>query len=293
MTQPKPPGGAVWEWRSHVLPWPERPVVMGILNVTPDSFSDGGCFLHRDQAVERALAMVVEGADIVDVGAESTRPGADEIPVAEELDRLMPVLESLLGALDVPISVDTSKAEVAREVLGLGCHAINDVRALRDAAMAEAIAEAGAGVVLMHMKGEPRTMQASPHYDDVVGEVRHFLAGAIERARAAGIASSAIVVDPGIGFGKTVDHNVALLARLNELADLGLPVLVGTSRKSFIGSITERGLDDRLAGTISSVAISVLRGAAAVRVHDVRQAVDSVRIATLVGQASASREPAI
>ncbi len=276
-----------------MLPWPERPVVMGILNVTPDSFSDGGCFLHRDQAVERALAMVVEGADIVDVGAESTRPGADEIPVAEELDRLMPVLESLLGALDVPISVDTSKAEVAREVLGLGCHAINDVRALRDAAMAEAIAEAGAGVVLMHMKGEPRTMQASPHYDDVVGEVRHFLAGAIERARAAGIASSAIVVDPGIGFGKTVDHNVALLARLNELADLGLPVLVGTSRKSFIGSITERGLDDRLAGTISSVAISVLRGAAAVRVHDVRQAVDSVRIATLVGQASASREPAI
>ncbi|MAE69751.1 MAG: dihydropteroate synthase [Gemmatimonadetes bacterium] len=292
MTRQARPGGGRWEWRSRALPWPERPVVMGILNLTPDSFSDGGRFFDRERAVARARAMVAEGADIVDVGAESTRPGAEGVSAAEELDRLIPVLERLLEEIDVPISVDTSKAEVARAVLGLGCHAINDVRALGDGAMAEVIADAGAGVVLMHMKGEPRTMQASPHYEDVVGEVRHFLEGAIKRACAAGIASSGIVVDPGIGFGKTVDHNIELLARLDELADLGVPVLVGTSRKSFIGSITGRGLDDRLAGSIASVAISVLRGTAGVRVHDVPQAVDSVRIAALVERAGVSREAA-
>jgi len=249
-----------------------RVLIMGILNVTPDSFSDGGRFLSPDAAVERALAMEKEGADIIDVGGESSRPGAEPVPVEEELRRVLPVLERLRGKLRIPISIDTTKAEVAEAALRAGASIVNDISALRfDPAMAPLVAKFGAGLVLMHMLGTPKTMQQAPHYEDVVTEVRDFLAERAQYAQSQGIPREAIAVDPGIGFGKTVEHNLELLRRLPELVELGFPVLVGPSRKSFIGAILGLGVEERLEGTLAACAVAVVRGANILRVHDVKE----------------------
>jgi len=249
-----------------------RVLIMGILNVTPDSFSNGGRFLSPDAAVKRALIMEKEGADIIDVGGESSRPGAEPVPVEEELRRVIPVLERLRGKLRIPISIDTTKAEVAEAALRAGASIVNDISALRfDPAMASVVAEFGAGLVLMHMLGTPKTMQQDPHYEDVVREVREFLAERALYAQSQGIPREAIAVDPGIGFGKTVEHNLELLRRLPELVELGFPVLVGPSRKSFIGAILGLGVEERLEGTLVACAVAVVRGADILRVHDVRE----------------------
>ena len=273
--QGKSPGRAIlcfdmFRWRE--LNPDGRVLIMGILNVTPDSFSDGGRFLSPDAAVERALAMEKEGADIIDVGGESARPGADPVPVEEELRRVLPVLERLRGKLRIPISIDTTKAEVAEAALRAGASIVNDISALRfDPAMAPLVAKFGAGLVLMHMLGTPKTMQQAPHYEDVVTEVRDFLAERAQYAQSQGIPREAIAVDPGIGFGKTVEHNLELLRRLPELVELGFPVLVGPSRKSFIGAILGLGVEERLEGTLAACAVAVVRGADILRVHDVKE----------------------
>ena len=252
------------------IPLSKRAHIMGILNVTPDSFSDGGRYVDVDAAVKHGLQLVDEGADIVDVGGESTRPGASPVDAAEEIRRVVPVIEQLSRVSEVPISVDTMKAPVARAALDAGAHIVNDVSAGRfDSEMLPLVAERGCAIVLMHMLGEPRTMQADPRYLDVIGDIYDFLAERTEAARAAGIAAHKIVIDPGIGFGKARDHNLVILRRLREFTCLGYPVLVGTSRKSFIGATLEAEVGDRLEGTAATVAYSVLNGAAVVRVHEV------------------------
>jgi dihydropteroate synthase len=248
-----------------------RVLVMGVLNVTPDSFSDGGAFLNPDAAADRALAMEREGADIIDIGGESSRPGAEPVPLEEELRRVLPVLERLRGRLRIPISIDTTKAEVAEAALQAGAEIVNDISALRfDPRMGEVVARSGAGLVLMHMRGTPKTMQQDPTYADVVAEVRDFLAQRVEHAVSLGIDRELIAIDPGIGFGKTVEHNLELLRRLPELCELGHPVLVGPSRKSFIGAVLDLPVEERLEGTLAACAVAVVRGADIVRVHDVR-----------------------
>lgn len=253
------------------VPLRRRCHVMGVVNVTPDSFSDGGLFLDRDAAVKHALSLVEDGADLLDVGGESTRPGAEPVPADEEIRRVVPVIEEIARRTDTPVGVDTMKADVARAALDVGASIVNDVSAGRhDPAMLPLVAERGVPVVLMHMLGEPRTMQEDPTYRDVVGEIYAFLA---ERARAAmdaGVKPARILVDPGIGFGKTRDHNLTLLRRLRELTCLGHGVLVGTSRKSFIGTTLDLPVEERLEGTAATVALTVSNGAAVVRVHDVR-----------------------
>jgi dihydropteroate synthase len=243
---------------------------MGVVNVTPDSFSDGGRFLRAADAVAQARRLVADGADIVDIGGESSRPGADEVSEQEELDRVAPVLEAISRDVDVPISIDTYKPRVAAECLALGASIVNDITGLADPEMVGVAAEAGAGVVIMHMRGKPKTMQRDVHYDDLVGEIGAFLSERAARARDAGIEE--IVIDPGIGFGKTAAHNFELLRRLDELGSLGLPILVGPSRKSFLGSLPS-GLppDERLEGTLAAVAVAVMNGASIVRVHDVAE----------------------
>jgi dihydropteroate synthase len=256
--------------------------LMGIVNVTPDSFSDGGRYLDADRAIEHARALVAEGADLLDVGGESTRPGARAVSADEELRRVLPVLEGLDG-LGVPISIDTSKAAVAEVALHAGAELVNDVTALRaDPELAAVCAARGCDVVLMHMQGSPRTMQEAPAYGDVVEEVKGFLAERIRVATRSGVAEDRIWVDPGIGFGKTVEHNLELLRRLSELRDLGRPVVVGTSRKSFIGTLTGREVGDRLGGTIASNVLAVRAGADVLRVHDVAQAREAVRVAEAI-----------
>jgi dihydropteroate synthase len=270
--------------------------LMGIINVTPDSFSDGGRFLDADAAVARARALVDQGADIVDIGGESTRPGAEPVPEAEELRRVLPVVERLaVGGLSAQISVDTTKASVARAALDAGASLINDVSAFRaDPEMAALVAQSGADCCLMHMLGEPRTMQDDPRYDDVVDDVRAFLEERLEFAVREGVERERIMVDPGIGFGKTESHNLELLRRLSELLTLGAPIVIGTSRKGFLGRIAARAggmadpLDagDRLAGTIASNVLAYERGASVFRVHDVapvREAL-AVTAATLGGR---------
>jgi dihydropteroate synthase len=249
--------------------------VMGILNVTPDSFSDGGRYLDVAAAVEHGLEMAREGAAIVDVGGESTRPGAAAVSAVEERRRVVPVIEGLVAAgLGASISIDTSKLEVARAALDSGATLVNDVTAFRAApGMAELVAERGASCCLVHMQGEPATMQADPHYDDVVGEVAAFLSERVAVALAAGVARERIIIDPGIGFGKTAAHNLELLDRLDEIVALGQRVLIGTSRKSFLGSC------DRLPGTIASNVIALLRGASVFRVHDVAAVADALALA--------------
>jgi dihydropteroate synthase len=256
-----------------------QPVVMGILNVTPDSFSDGGRFLDAAAAVEHARRMIDAGAGMIDVGGESTRPGAADVREEEELRRVVPVIEALAAHVDVPISVDTSKAAVMSAAVAAGATLINDVRALRDAGALEAAARTGAAVCLMHMQGQPRTMQLEPHYDDVVGEVKAFLLERATACEAAGIGRDRLVLDPGIGFGKRLEHNLALLAHLPDLAQLGLPLLVGVSRKSMFQKLLGRPVEQRLAGGLAVATAAVLAGAAILRVHDVAETVDAVRVA--------------
>jgi dihydropteroate synthase len=252
---------------------------MGVLNVTPDSFSDGGKFLGRDLALRRADRMAEEGADIIDIGGESTRPGAPPVSAEEELDRVVPVIESLASRISLPISVDTSKPEVMRAAVGAGAGMINDVRALRGSGAMAAAVEARVPVCLMHMQGEPRTMQEAPGYRDVVSEVGYFLRKRFEACREAGMSPGLVILDPGFGFGKTLDHNLALLAGLPELCRLGPPLLVGMSRKSMIGTLTRRTVEERLAGSLAAAVLAVERGARIVRVHDVAPTVDAIRVA--------------
>jgi len=256
--------------------------VMGIVNVTPDSFSDGGSFLDADSAIAHALTLVEEGAQIVDIGGESTRPGAEPVPEAVERQRVVPVIEGLRAAgCEAELSIDTSKAAVASAALAAGATFVNDVTALRgDPAMAAVVAGSGARCCLMHMLGEPRTMQRDPCYDEVVADVKSFLRSRMQFAIEHGIAEDRILLDPGIGFGKTVTHNLELLRRLEEITQLGPPVVIGTSRKSFLGAIAgEQEAGDRLAGTIATNVIAYERGASVFRVHDVAAIVDALRVA--------------
>jgi len=256
----------------------KRPLIMGVLNVTPDSFSDGGRFLSPDRALKAVAAMVEQGADIIDVGGESTRPGALPVPESEEQDRVLPVVASIAERFDVAISLDTSTPSIMREGVRLGASLINDVRALSRPGALEAAAATDAMVCLMHMQGEPRSMQDNPRYDDVVIEVRNYLAAAVRRAEQAGISRDRLILDPGFGFGKTTDHNLSLLRHLQQITVSGLPLLVGLSRKRLIGELTGRPVDQRLAGSLALALLAVQRGAAIVRVHDVGPTVDVIKI---------------
>jgi dihydropteroate synthase len=255
--------------------------VMGVVNVTPDSFSDGGRYLDTGRAIRHGIELADEGAAILDIGGESTRPGADPVDAAEELRRVVPVIEGLAPARPrAQISIDTSKAVVAAEAIRRGATMVNDVTALRgDPKMAEVVAETGVDCCLMHMLGEPRTMQRDPRYEDVVGEVTAFLEERLAFAVAAGIDEAQITLDPGIGFGKTVAHNLELLGRLDELAAIGRPVMVGPSRKSFLGRLTGRPVDERLAGTIAACVVAYAHGARVFRVHEVAPIVDALVVA--------------
>lgn len=256
----------------------DRPRLLGIVNVTPDSFSDGGQHASVDAAVAHGLALVEQGADALDVGGESTRPGAGEVPVDEELRRVVPVIERLARETTVPISVDTSKPEVMRAAVAAGAGLINDVYALRRDGALEAAASLGVPVVLMHMLGEPRVMQDAPHYDDVVADVHRFLADRIFVCEMAGIPKARIVVDPGFGFGKTLEHNMVLLANLARFVELGVPVLAGLSRKRSIGELTGRAVDERVFGSVAAHLIAAQRGAMLLRVHDVAATRDALAV---------------
>ncbi len=255
-----------------------KPCVMGILNVTPDSFSDGGKFLQADAAVHQALQMVEEGAAIVDVGGESTRPGAPAVSVQEELDRVIPVIDALTARLDIPLSVDTSKPEVMAAAIGAGAGLINDVNALRTEGALQQAAQLKVPVCLMHMQGQPQTMQQAPHYASVVDEVKAFLEQRIAACLHQGIPEAHIFIDPGFGFGKTLDHNLQLLRQLRELCQLGRPLLVGLSRKSMLGTLTGRAPEQRVAASVAAAILAVERGASIVRVHDVAETVDALKI---------------
>ena len=263
---------------------------MGIVNVTPDSFSDGGAHATITDAIAHGLRLAEEGADILDIGGESTRPGADEVPEDEELRRVLPVIEGLTARTTLPISIDTSKPAVMRAAVAAGAGLINDVFALRREGALQAAAELGVPVILMHMRGEPRTMQAAPEYDDVVGEVHRFLAERLFACEMAGIAKRNIVVDPGFGFGKTTAHNLHLLAGLRRFTELGVPVLAGLSRKKSIGEITGRDVPaERLHGSVAAHLIAAQHGAAIVRVHDVAATVDALKIWTAVAAVPSPR----
>lgn len=259
--------------------------VLGIVNVTPDSFSDGGEFLDHSRAIEHGLKLVEDGADMLDIGGESTRPGAEEVPLEEELRRVLPVIEGLAGA--VPVSIDTAKAEVAKQAIAAGARVVNDVTALRgDPEMAAVCADHGVEVVLVHMLGTPRTMQNDPRYHDVVDEVTEFLAVQAGLAEAAGIEREKIWIDPGIGFGKTVEHNLSLLKATDRFAAMGMPVLVGPSRKRFIGALSNDAPEpERLGGTIAASLAAMNGGAAMVRVHDVGPVAQAIRVAAAIDRA--------
>lgn len=270
-------------WPQGCLDFSNGPLVMGILNVTPDSFSDGGLFFDPDRAVEHGLQMVNEGAAILDVGAESTRPGSEPVPASEQIKRAVPVIQALRDRCSVPISIDTSDVQVAEAALAAGAGILNDISALADDTMAEFVARAQVPVVLMHMQGKPRTMQDQPTYDDVVSEVIDFLLDRAGRAEHYGIPQDRIFLDPGIGFGKTLAHNLSLLRSLDRLTETGYRVLVGPSRKRFIGDICQRREPaERVFGTAASVAYCVEHGASIVRVHDVAAMVDVVRTVTAI-----------
>jgi dihydropteroate synthase len=258
------------------------PAVMGVLNVTPDSFSDGGRFTGRDAALRQAETMARDGAAIIDIGGESTRPGAADVPEQEELDRVIPVVEAVVAGVDVPVSVDTSKPGVMRAAVGAGAAIINDIRALRGDGALEAATELGVPVCLMHMQGSPRTMQEDPAYGDVVAEVAKFLAARVRACVAAGLAEELIIIDPGFGFGKAPRHNIELLANLRQLRAVGRPILVGLSRKSTLGELTGREVGERMPASIAAAVIAVVEGAQIVRAHDVRETVDALRVAAAV-----------
>ncbi len=265
----------------------DRPRLMGVLNVTPDSFSDGGRFLQPADAVARALRMQDAGADIIDVGGESTRPGAEALGATEELQRVMPVIEAIVPKLSVPVSIDTGKPEVMRAAVAAGAALINDVYALRHDGALAAAAELGVPVCLMHMQGRPREMQDEPAYEDVVAEVKAFLLRRADACRQHGIRPENIVLDPGFGFGKTLQHNIALFRALPELAACGYPLLVGVSRKTMIGHLTGRDVGARLPGSVTAAALAALGGAAILRVHDVAASRDALRVATALGSLNA------
>lgn len=270
----------------------DRPRVCGIVNVTPDSFSDGGRFLDPQVAVEHGLRLVAEGADLLDVGGESTRPGAAEVSAADEIARVVPVIEALARRTSVPLSIDTGKPQVMRAAVAAGAGLINDVRALRGDGALDAAAELGVPVCLMHMQGEPRTMQDDPRYDDVVGEVHRFLAERLFACQMAGIDKKKILVDPGFGFGKTLEHNLALLRALARFAELA-PVVAGLSRKSMIAALTGRQVPaERVAGSAAAALIAVQRGAAIVRVHDVATTRDALAVWQAVAQGDVAAKPA-
>lgn len=260
----------------------DRPLVMGIVNVTPDSFSDGGRHLLREAAIAHAHQLIAEGADMLDIGGESTRPGAASVSVQEELDRVMPVVEGLRGA-PLPLSIDTCKPEVMRAVLAAGVQMINDVNALQSSEAMAAVAASNAAVCLMHKQGTPATMQAEPHYQDVLAEVSAFLEQRVAAVQAAGVARERIVVDPGFGFGKTLAHNLTLLRHLDKLSALGVPVLAGLSRKSMLGTITGRDVGHRVHASVAAALLAVQRGARIVRVHDVQATVDALKVWRAVG----------
>jgi dihydropteroate synthase len=254
-----------------------RPLVMGIINVTPDSFSDGGKHLSCDAALAHALRLIAEGADLLDIGGESTRPGALPVSVQQEMARVLPVIEGLRG-VSVPVSIDTGKPEVMQAAIAAGAQMINDIDALRDTAAMHAVASSNVAVCLMHKQGNPQTMQTQPHYQNVVADVCEFLRERIAAAEAAGIQRNRIVIDPGFGFGKTLEHNLALLRELHILTELGVPVLSGISRKSMLGALTGQDVTQRLPASIAAALIAVQRGAAIVRVHDVRETVDALKV---------------
>jgi dihydropteroate synthase len=270
----------VWRCRDRAVPLGDRTLVMGIVNVTPDSFSDGGMLSDAAAAVKHGLRLLEEGADVVDVGGESTRPGSDPVSAAEELQRVLPVVEGLRReAPEALLSVDTRKADVARAAITAGADVVNDVGAGADPGMFDAVASTGAGLVLVHMRGEPKTMQEDPVYEDVVAEVRAFLGERIEAATAAGIARDRLCADPGIGFGKTTDHNLAVLRSIASFRDLGVPILVGASRKRFLGELS--GTDDptdRLDGSVAAAVWCASQGVELVRVHDVGPTVRALRV---------------
>lgn len=256
----------------------DRPRILGVVNVTPDSFSDGGAHASAQAAIEHGLKLVEAGADALDIGGESTRPGADAVPLDVELARVLPVIEGLARATNVPLSIDTFKPEVMRAAVAAGAGLINDICALTQDGALEAAAALGVPVILMHMQGEPRTMQDAPHYDDVVGQVRSFLADRLFACELAGIPKARLVVDPGFGFGKNLDHNLHLLARLDAFADLGVPLLAGLSRKRMLGEITGRDVGDRVAGSVAAHLIAAQRGAMLLRVHDVAPLRDALAL---------------
>jgi len=265
----------------------DQPRLMGVLNVTPDSFSDGGRFLRPADAIAQAMAMEEAGADIIDVGGESTRPGAQAVAATEELERVIPVIEAIAPRLSVPVSVDTGKPEVMRAAVAAGASMINDVYALRLDGAVEAAAGLGVPVCLMHMQGRPREMQDKPAYGDVVAEVRAFLLQRASLCMEHGIRAENIVLDPGFGFGKTLEHNIALFRALPEMAACGYPLLVGVSRKTMIGQLTGRGVGQRLPGSVVAAALAALNGAAILRVHDVAASRDALRVAAALAPASA------
>lgn len=268
----------VWRHRTGELSL-DRTRVMGVLNVTPDSFSDGGQFYEPDAAIRHGIEMVEQGADLLDIGGESTRPRSDPVPATEEWRRVGPVIEALSGQIDVPLSIDTMKPEVAEKAVRAGAAIVNDVSGMRDPAMVRFVASAKVGVVAMHMLGNPKTMQEHPEYADVVRDVKAFLADNIAALQAAGVASEAIAIDPGVGFGKSLDHNLALLRNLDQLAALGHPLVVGVSRKSFIAKLGAGEAGERLPGSLAAAALAVSRGANVVRAHDVLETVRAVRVA--------------
>ncbi len=281
-----------YEKRDLVLKLPkkeiplDRTLVMGVLNVTPDSFSDGGKFLEPDAAINHGEEMAKQGADIIDIGGESTRPYSDPVSLDEELKRVRPVVEELLQRIDVPISIDTMHPEVVKEIVEMGAQMVNDVSGLRDEQMISTIAELDVPVVIMHMLGEPKTMQEKPEYKDVMGGICRYLRNQVDAAVRGGISREKIIVDPGIGFGKTIEHNLEIIRRLGELRSMGLPILIGTSRKSFIGKILDVDETERLEGSLAAMVSSIQNGANIVRVHDVEESVRVARIADAIAHGS-------
>lgn len=261
----------------------QRPCIMGILNLTPDSFSDGGLFVKKDQAIEHVKQMISEGADIIDVGGESTRPGATDVSVDEECQRVIPVIEMIRDFSDIPVSIDTSKVEVMQQAVNAGASMINDVNALRAEGAVELAAKLNVPVCLMHMQGKPRTMQHTPEYEDVVKEVKDFLRQRIDTCVKAGIKQENIVIDPGFGFGKTLDHNLSLFKHLNDFNELGSPVLVGVSRKSMIGAVLDNvPANERLYGSVALATLAVWMNAKILRVHDVKATLDALKLCLAV-----------
>jgi len=276
----------ILEWPTGKLDFSGGAIVMGVLNITPDSFSDGGQFTDVDRAVAHGIEMAQQGAAIIDIGAESTRPGSEGVPADEQIARAIPVIEKLAPQIDIPISIDTTLPAVAEAALEAGASIVNDITALADAAMVQLVAKRGVPVILMHIQGTPRTMQADPHYDDVVAEVSDYLTQRAHEAEKAGIPGDSIMLDPGIGFGKTTEHNLQLLNRLDRLCETGYRVLIGTSRKRFIGQITGKETPaDRIFGTAATVALAIEKGVSIVRVHDVAEMVDVVKISNAIHRA--------